>query len=112
MSNFYYNKDSELQVLVPGKNYRRVLAHDGNIMIVEVYFEDYFEAAEHTHPHEQATYCVEGEFEFKVGEEVKIIKPGDTLYMPPNIPHCCKVLTTKGKLVDIFSPQREDFLNK
>ena len=46
MSNFYYNNDTELEVLVPGKNYRKVLAHDGNMMIVEVYFEDYFDAPE------------------------------------------------------------------
>lgn len=110
MSNFYYNKDTELEVLVPGKNYRKILAHDGNMMIVEVYFEDYFDAPEHKHIHEQATYCVEGEFEFRIGGEIKTIKPGDTVYMPSNVLHSCKVLTPKGKIVDIFTPQREDFL--
>lgn len=110
MSNFYYNKDSELEIIVPGKNYRKVLAHDGSIMVVEVYFEDFFEADTHKHPHEQATYCLEGEFEFKIGDEVKIIKAGDTIYMPSNVFHGCKLLTPKGKLVDIFTPQREDFL--
>lgn len=110
MSNFYYNNDAELEVIVEGKNYRKILAHDGSIMMVEVYFEDYFEADLHSHIHEQSTYCVEGEFEFTVGDETKVIKVGDTIYMPSNVLHCCKLLTKKGKLVDIFTPQREDFL--
>ncbi len=110
MSNFFYNADSELETLVPGKNYRKVLAHSENLMIVEVYFEDGFDALEHKHVHEQASYCAEGEFEFRIGGEVKVIKEGDTVYMPSNVMHSCKVLTPKGKLVDVFTPQREDFL--
>lgn len=110
MSNFFLNSDSELEVIVPCKNYRKVLAHSGKLMVVEVYFEDYFEADEHKHIHEQATYCAEGEFEFRIGNEVKVIKEGDTVYMPSNVLHSCKVLTPKGKLIDIFTPQREDFL--
>lgn len=111
MSNFYYNKDISLEELVPGKNYRKILAHGGNIMIVEVIFKKGGVGDLHTHPHEQATYCIEGEFEFTVGDEVKTISRGDTIYMPANIKHGCKLLSDYGKLVDIFSPQREDFLN-
>ncbi len=112
MSNFYYDKDAELEVLVPGQNYRKIKAHDGGLMLVEVIFENGGFGSEHTHPHEQATYCLEGEFEFNVGGEIKKIGVGDTIYMPSDVPHSCKVLTPKGRLLDIFSPQREDFLKK
>lgn len=111
MSNFYYNADSSLITLEEGKNYRKILAHDGDVMLVEVFFEDYYDAPVHTHPHEQASYCLEGEFEFKIGDEVKIIKQGDTVYMPSDVPHGCRLLTPKGRLLDIFTPQREDFLD-
>ncbi len=112
MSGFFYNKDIELQELEPGKNYRKVLAHGGNMMLVEVYFENGGVGAVHTHPHEQATYCIEGEFEFTIENETKTIKAGDTIYFSPNIKHGCKVLTPKGKLLDIFTPQREDFIKQ
>jgi len=112
MSNFYYDKDAELETLVSGKNYRKIKAHGGNIMLVEVFFENGAEGAAHTHIHEQATYCIEGEFEFFVGDETKIIKQGDTIYMPSNVLHGCKLLSPKGRLIDIFTPQREDFLKK
>ena len=112
MSNFYYNNDIKLEELVSGKNYRKILAHDGNLMLVEVYFENAAIGETHTHPHEQSVYCLEGEFEFTAGSETNIIKSGDTIYFPPNMPHGCKLLSKKGKLLDIFSPQREDFLDK
>lgn len=110
MSNFYYDKDIELETLVEGQNYRKIKAHDGNMMLVEVYFENGGVGTPHTHIHEQASYCMEGEFEFTIGDEVKTIGVGDTIYIPSNILHGCKLLTPKGRLLDIFTPQREDFL--
>lgn len=110
MSNFYYSEDIPKKELVPNKNYRKILAHGGNLMLVEVEFKEGGVGDIHTHIHEQATYCVEGEFEFTVGDETKVIKKGDTIYMPSNIEHGCKLLSDYGKLIDIFTPQRDDFL--
>ena len=111
MSNFYYDKDEELHVLVEGKNYRKIKAHDGSVMMVEVIFENGGVGEPHTHVHEQASYCLEGEFEFTIGGETKIIGVGDTVYMPSNVLHGCRVLSERGRLLDVFVPQREDFLN-
>jgi quercetin dioxygenase-like cupin family protein len=80
-------------------------------MLVEVFYENGGEGAPHKHPHEQAAYCLEGEFEFTIGDETKVIKAGDTIYMPSDVMHGCKLLSEKGRLLDIFTPQREDFLN-
>lgn len=110
MSNFYYDKDIELETLVEGQNYRKIKAHDGNMMLVEVIFENGGIGAEHTHVHEQASYCLEGEFEFNIDGEVKKIGVGDTIYIPSNALHGCKLLSEYGRLLDIFTPQREDFL--
>lgn len=110
MSNFFYDDDIELKTLVEGKNHRKIRAYGDNLMIVEVYFENGGVGEPHTHIHEQATYCLEGEFEFTVGEEKKIIKQGDSIFMPSSILHGCRLLTPKGRLLDIFSPKRDDFL--
>ncbi len=112
MSNFYYDCNEVLETLVEGKNFRKIKAHDGGIMLVEVIFENGGTGEPHKHIHEQASYCLEGEFEFTIGDETKKIGVGDTVYMPSNMIHGCRVLTERGRLLDIFTPQREDFLKK
>ena len=64
---------------------------------------------EHTHPHEQVCYVAEGSFEFEADGKKTIISKGDSYYVEPNAPHGVVALE-KGVLIDIFTPQREDFL--
>ncbi|MCD7905791.1 MAG: cupin domain-containing protein [Clostridiales bacterium] len=110
MSNFFYDEASPVIDLPDGKTHRKILAHNDNVMIVKVIFDKGSVGEVHTHPHTQATYCLEGEFEFTIGEEKKTIKEGDTLVMPSDIAHGCRVLTESGILLDIFTPERKDFL--
>ncbi len=105
---FVYNKDVELQDLGEGLS-RKILAYAENIMSVEVYFETGAVGPLHSHPHEQLTYVLSGEFEFTIGDEKKIVKAGDTLYKEPNIIHGC-VCLEKGALLDNFTPMRKDFV--
>ena len=63
----------------------------------------------HSHPHEQLTYVLSGEFEFTIGEEKHIVRAGDTLYKAPHVMHGC-VCLQPGTLLDTFTPVREDFL--
>jgi quercetin dioxygenase-like cupin family protein len=109
-SNFYFEEDINVQTVEEGKVTRRIKAHDGKMMMVEVYFENGAIGYNHVHDHEQSTYCLEGEFEFIIGEENKIIKTGDTVYIPPMVDHGCRLKSERGRLLDVFTPQREDFL--
>lgn len=90
---------------------RKILAHGGKMMGVEVHFETGAIGAMHSHPHEQLTYVLSGTFEFTIGDETHIVKAGDTLYKQPNIIHGC-ICKEAGVLLDTFTPQREDFLKK
>ena len=105
---FVFNEDTKLQELGGGIS-RRILAHDKEMMAVEVCFEVGAIGATHSHPHVQISYVLEGKFEAKIGDETKIITVGDTYYTAPNVPHGV-VCLEKGKLLDIFTPEREDFL--
>jgi quercetin dioxygenase-like cupin family protein len=109
-SYFYYEQDIALQTVEEGKITRRIKAHDEKMMMVEVNFENGAIGYNHVHEHEQATYVLEGEFEFILGEERKIIKTGDTVYIPSMIDHGCLLKSVKGRLLDVFTPQRGDFL--
>jgi len=67
------------------------------------------ELPEHHHVHEQWTHLLEGELEFVVGGEKRRMKAGETAHMPSNVPHSGKTITA-CKLMDVFSPVREDWI--
>lgn len=105
---FTFNSDIELVDLGNGVK-RKILAHDGSMMAVEVHFDKDAIGAMHSHPHEQLTYVLSGVFEFTIGDETHLVSAGDTLYKQPNIIHGC-VCKEAGVLLDTFTPQRLDFL--
>jgi quercetin dioxygenase-like cupin family protein len=52
---------------------------------------------------------LEGTFEFTVNGLTKLYKPDDLVVIPPFAPHSGKALTP-CKLMDIFSPVREEYI--
>ena len=107
---FIFHKETTLEDLGNGVT-RRILAHDGKMMAVEVNFEAGAIGPMHNHPHEQLTYVLSGEFEFTIGDETHVVSAGDTLYKKPDIMHGC-VCLKPGTLLDTFTPVRQDFLQK
>ncbi|WP_127959650.1 cupin domain-containing protein [Serratia microhaemolytica] len=105
---FVFNQQCRLEDLGNGVS-RKILAHGGNLMSVEVHFAKGAVGPLHSHPHEQLTYVLSGEFEFTIGDETRLVKAGDTLYKQPNVIHGC-VCLQPGVLLDLFTPQRQDFL--
>ncbi|EPY5355065.1 cupin domain-containing protein [Klebsiella quasipneumoniae] len=105
---FTFHKATTLEDLSNGIS-RRILAHGGNMMAVEVNFEEGAIGPMHKHPHEQLTYVLSGEFEFTIGDEKHVVRMGDTLYKKSNIMHGCVCLKS-GTLLDTFTPVRQDFL--
>lgn len=106
--NYFFYKNMKQKNLENGIS-RKVLAYNDNLMTVEVSFEEGAQGQMHNHPHEQITYVLEGEFLFKIGDSEKVVTVGDTLYKQPNILHGC-ICLKKGKLLDIFTPMRTDFI--
>ncbi|MBN1878094.1 MAG: cupin domain-containing protein [Anaerolineae bacterium] len=106
-------KYDELPVTHVNAGTERRLGHTDNLMIVIVDFTDGPKAEPdppHRHPHEQVSYIAEGEVIFVLGEEKTHLKPGDIVVVPSNVPHSVQVLTERARLVDCFTPIREDFL--
>ena len=102
------NQEAQKQDLGGGLS-RKMLALGGGMMAVEVSFEKGGIGAVHSHPHEQITYVLKGSFELNMNGEKSIIRQGDTYYTEPNLPHGVVALED-GMLLDVFTPQREDFL--
>jgi len=62
----------------------------------------------HQHIHEQTSQVLEGEFELTVGGETRVLVPGFVAVIPSNVPHG-GVAISDCKLLDIFSPVRQDY---
>lgn len=90
---------------------RKILAYTEELMVVENHFEEGAIGAMHHHPHTQITYVVEGQFEFTIGGEKRIVNPGDSMLKKDGIAHGC-ICLKKGILLDIFTPMRKDFVEK
>jgi len=90
-------------------NRRRVLVSRPELMQVEFAFDKGAVGALHSHPHVQSSYVAEGTFEVTIGDEVTTLGPGGSFIVPPNVVHGVKALTG-GRLVDSFTPRRDDFL--
>lgn len=88
---------------------RRVMCYSDSLMMCEITFEKGAQGNFHRHPHEQITYIAEGKFRFTIdGEECDVSK-GDSVFMPSNSLHGVTCLEA-GKLVDVFNPKRDEFL--
>ena len=93
---------------------RRRLIHTDQLMTAVIDFEngpwdqpDPF----HNHIHEQVTYVAEGEIIFFCeGEEEQRLVAGDMFSVPSGKEHTIQLMSATAKLIDSFTPIREEFL--
>ena len=68
----------------------------------------------HVHFHQDEIFTViEGEYRFVVGNETHILKTGQTIFLPRNIPHTWIQLTNKGRMIYFLQPagKMEEFFS-
>lgn len=88
---------------------RVVLVRGGSMMAVQFQFAPGTCGAVHTHPNEQVGYVVKGRLELEIDGVKSEISTGDSYYVEPNVPHGVTILE-ETILLDVFTPQRMDFL--
>jgi quercetin dioxygenase-like cupin family protein len=108
MTPFVLTSATEWQQVAPGVR-RQILGHGPDLMMVRVDFDAGAIGTVHHHPHRQVTYVAAGTFEATVGVETGKIGPGDCFFVVADAPHGVVALTA-GTLIDVFTPQRDDFL--
>lgn len=112
MQQFVTNETVNPETVVKGKIVRKVKSYDNNIMVVEVDFRDGAEGSIHKHYQEQISYCINGEFDYIIEQKVFRMKKGDTIFVPKELSHGCKLISDSGTLLDIFTPARQDFIKE
>jgi quercetin dioxygenase-like cupin family protein len=93
--------------------HRRLVTGD-RVMMAHVELERGCIVPGHAHVHEQLTHVLEGCLRLRVGDdgtESYDLRPGDVLCIPSNVPHSAEALEST-RVIDIFSPPREDWLNR
>jgi quercetin dioxygenase-like cupin family protein len=91
----------------------RRLVWGERMMIAQVVLEEGSVVPKHAHENEQITYILEGALRFWIGEdgeEELVVRAGELLYIPSNVPHKAEALEDTLD-VDVFSPPRQDWLD-
>ena len=91
--------------------HRRLLTGE-RIMLASVELQRGCVVPKHSHVHEQSTLCLEGCLKLIIGDdgaEVYEVRAGDVVMIPSNVPHAAEALEDT-RVLDVFSPPREDWL--
>jgi quercetin dioxygenase-like cupin family protein len=100
---------ADLKVETVEGDVRRYIYTGKNIQVVEYHFPANKVFPPHKHDiHEQMGDLVSGKMEFKVGDETRMLLPGDYYHAPIGVVHNTRTLDEPAVLVDIFSPPRDD----
>ena len=96
--------------LFPGV--RSALAAGSQLMLSALEMEHDGVVPEHSHPHEQAGLMLEGKLRLRIGDEERELTPGDAFIIPSHVVHSGVVTEGPARVLDIFSPVREDYVNR
>jgi quercetin dioxygenase-like cupin family protein len=109
MTKLFAQPTDGARVEVAGGSSRRVILSTPELMLVEFTFVEGGVGALHHHPHVQTSYVAEGTFEVTIDGKTETIAAGGGYIVPSNLVHGVKALTA-GRLIDAFTPRRDDFL--
>ena len=109
---FYRWEDMPKEKVSETLDRRLITGH--RVMLTHVYLKKGSVVPRHSHENEQLTYILEGGLRFWIGEDesqVIDVRAGEVLHIPSFVQHKAEALDDTVD-VDIFSPPREDWLNK
>ena len=109
----FYRWDSMKKERVSDMLERRLITGD-RIMLAHVYLKKGCIVPKHSHENEQLTYILEGALRFWIGTDEQqelVVRAGEVLHIPSNLPHKAEAIEDTLD-VDIFSPPRQDWLDK
>jgi quercetin dioxygenase-like cupin family protein len=89
---------------------RRVFSGE-KAMVAQVYLKKDAVVPLHHHESEQITYIMEGALKFELQGREVVVRKGELLLIPSNVPHRAVALEDTLDM-DIFSPIRRDWLEK
>ena len=81
------------------------------IMVARVLLKKGCVVPEHSHINEQFTYILEGALKFWIDGKEIVVRAGEVLTIPPNMPHKAEAVEDTVD-IDVFNPPRADWMEK
>jgi quercetin dioxygenase-like cupin family protein len=103
----YKNSNTEFITVKGGLKYKTLVHSDKTHMIKVT--ADKGAILDHSHPHEQTGYLLEGHLKLTIDNSVSDILPGDAWAIPGNTHHRAEILEN-SIIIEVFTPPREDYL--
>lgn len=89
-------------------SFARQVIHAETVTLARVYLSKGYTVPTHSHINEQLSLIEQGQLKFVLDGKEVVVKSGEVLRIPPNVPHSAEALEdTVG--IDFFSPVREDW---
>jgi quercetin dioxygenase-like cupin family protein len=81
------------------------------VMLARILLKKGAVVPEHHHHNEQVTWVLEGALEFAIDGKTVVVRAGEVLCIPPNMPHAATALEDTVD-IDVFTPPRADWIGK
>ncbi|MBM3144710.1 MAG: cupin domain-containing protein [Chloroflexi bacterium] len=104
---FYDPSERPSKVLAPGIHARTFWGK--KMLIAAVDLDPNTRLPRHSHPHEQLGNVIQGQMELTIGEETRLLQPGDVYIIPGGVEHEAHTFDEAVKVIDVFSPAREEY---
>lgn len=104
---FYNPTQRQAKELVPGIHARTFWGEEMLIAVVDLDPDTHMPS--HSHPHEQIGHVVTGRMEMTIGNEKRMLQPGDVYVIPGDTEHEAQTFDDPVRVIDVFSPVREEY---
>jgi quercetin dioxygenase-like cupin family protein len=104
-------KDMEPGATLPAGMSRRGIVL-GEVMIALHEALPNLKGTPHRHPSAQISYLLKGKLRMSIGEEVRVLSPGEFAHVPPDVLHGIESLDEYALILDVFSPPRTDIIER
>lgn len=100
--------EDQIEQLAPGIG--RQMVNTGLLTVAMIHLAEGAVVPRHAHHNEQVATVLSGRLRFAVGDEEAVVGPGESVVLPPDVPHEVEALED-AVVIDVFSPRREDWLS-
>jgi len=101
--------DVEVEAMNPLLGRQLIVGHQ--VMLARVLLKKGCIVPLHSHINEQLSYLLEGALKFYIDGKEIVVRAGEVLTIPPNMPHKAEAMEDTVDL-DIFNPPRADWISK
>ena len=94
--------------LPAGMSRRSIMGADAMFCLHEAFPN--LACAPHRHDAEQFSIVLTGRMRFVIGDEARVLGPGEVAHIPGGVPHSIESLDEYVQVLDVFVPKRPDIL--